>query len=198
MNILKLTILKLYLLIQLENATESCTLVMLPWIKDVYSIISVACGLNWRYMQLFNFRRKPYWAKCHISWLLPKIKYTSSFCYNVLESVLCIFSCMLCKGSAFFSHPPCHLYIFTYGINNSNVKMIISAFTYSVKGMPLGFLLVSTCLSEATQSLCLPQSAAVSLVNQALKTNQTKEVPNQPEVTRKKPLIFSQMLWKTL
>lgn len=117
----KWTFSNFYLIIQLENATESCILVMLPWIKDVYSRFSVAGGLNCRYMQLFNFRRKPYWAKCQISWLLPKIKYTSSFCYNVLKWVLRIFSSMLCKGSAFFSHPPLHLYVFTYGINNWTV-----------------------------------------------------------------------------
>lgn len=78
MNILKL------LIILLENSTGSCILVMLLWIKDAYSKFPVAGGLNCRYMQLFNFRRKPYWAKCQISWLLPEIKYTSSFCYNVL------------------------------------------------------------------------------------------------------------------
>lgn len=94
---------------------------MLPWIKHVYSRFSVAGGLNCRYMQLFNFRRKPYWAKCQISWLLPKIKYISSFYYNVLKWALCIFSCVLCKGSAFFSHPPFHLYIFIYGVSNWTV-----------------------------------------------------------------------------
>lgn len=54
-----MNILKLYLRIQLENSTESCILAMLPWIKGAQCRFAVAGGLNCRYMQLFNFRRKP-------------------------------------------------------------------------------------------------------------------------------------------
>ena len=67
----------------------------------MYSRFSVAGGLNCRYMQLFNFRRKPYWAKCQISWLLPKIKYTSSFCYNVLKQCGVFFLACFARAQPF-------------------------------------------------------------------------------------------------
>lgn len=180
---------------------------MLLWIKDVQSRFSVLGGLNCRYMQLFNFRRKPYWAKCQISWLLPKIKHTSSFCYNVLKWVLRVFSCMLCKGSAFFSHSPIHLYIFTCGINNWTVigrwQYLHLLYLFSKKCAHWFF--ASRHLSFTREkkvqkhwAAMFSQSAAVPLLNQSLKNKETATAQNQPEEAGKNTLIFYQMALRTL